>query len=117
MKALVGAFNQEKALVGAFSVIVQPVVKPMDSFTALLYTLARLLRVVRTQCGGRRDTLILLELVFMAASLLVCLATVLATLCSQVSHGSRVTCHVSAPRVKRSVMKWKCISPSLRRRV
>ena len=35
MKALVGAFNQEKALVGAFSVIVQPVVKPMDRFTAL----------------------------------------------------------------------------------
>ena len=29
MKALVGAFNQEKALVGAFSVIVQPVVEPM----------------------------------------------------------------------------------------
>ena len=36
MKALVGAFNQEKALVGAFSVIVQPVVKPMDRFTALV---------------------------------------------------------------------------------
>ena len=36
MKALVGAFNQEKALVGAFSVIVQPVVDPMDRFTALL---------------------------------------------------------------------------------
>ena len=36
MKALVGAFNQEKALVGAFSVIVQPVVEPMDWFTALL---------------------------------------------------------------------------------
>ena len=36
MKALVGAFNQEKALVGAFSVIVQPVVEPMDSFTALI---------------------------------------------------------------------------------
>ena len=35
MKALVGAFNQEKALVGAFSVIVQPVVEPMDRFTAL----------------------------------------------------------------------------------
>ena len=35
MKALVGAFNQEKALVGAFSVIVQPVVDPMDRFTAL----------------------------------------------------------------------------------
>ena len=36
MKALVGAFNQEKALVGAFSVIVQPVVGPMDRFTALV---------------------------------------------------------------------------------
>ena len=36
MKALVGAFNQEKALVGAFSVIVQPIVEPMDRFTALL---------------------------------------------------------------------------------
>ena len=35
MKALVGAFNQEKALVGAYSVIVQPVVEPMDRFTAL----------------------------------------------------------------------------------
>ena len=37
MKALVGAFNQEKALVGAFSVIVQPVVEPIDRFTALVY--------------------------------------------------------------------------------
>ena len=36
MKALVGAFNQEKALVGAFSVIVQPVVEPMEDYTALL---------------------------------------------------------------------------------
>ena len=35
MKAIVGTFNQEKALVGAFSVIVQPVVEPMDRFTAL----------------------------------------------------------------------------------
>ena len=35
MKALVGAFNQEKALVGAISVIVQPVVEPMDRFAAL----------------------------------------------------------------------------------
>ena len=35
MKALEGAFNQEKALVGAFSVIVQPVVEPMDRFAAL----------------------------------------------------------------------------------
>ena len=32
---MLGAFNQEKALVGAFSVIVQPVVELMDSFTAL----------------------------------------------------------------------------------
>ena len=36
MKAVVAAFNQEKALVGAFSVIVQPVVEPMDHFTALV---------------------------------------------------------------------------------
>ena len=35
MKALVGAINQEKALVGAFSVIVQPVVEPMEHYTAL----------------------------------------------------------------------------------
>ena len=36
MKALVGAFNQEKALVGAFSVIVQPIVEPMGRFTVLV---------------------------------------------------------------------------------
>ena len=36
MKALVGAFNQEKALVGAFSVIVQPVLEPMEHYTALV---------------------------------------------------------------------------------
>ena len=36
MKALVGAFNQEKALLGAFSVIVQPVVEPMEHYTALI---------------------------------------------------------------------------------
>ena len=35
MKALVGAFNQEKALVGAFSVIVQPVVEPVEHYTTL----------------------------------------------------------------------------------
>ena len=35
MKAVVAAFNQEKALVGAFSVIVQLIVEPMDRFTAL----------------------------------------------------------------------------------
>ena len=39
MKALVGAFNQEKALVGAFSVIVQEVVEPMDRFAALVLTM------------------------------------------------------------------------------
>ena len=39
MKVLVGAFNQEKALVGAFSVIVQPVVEAMDLFAALEMTL------------------------------------------------------------------------------
>ena len=37
MKAVVAAFNQEKALVGAFSVIVQPVVEPMDRFAALVW--------------------------------------------------------------------------------
>ena len=36
MKVLVGAFNQEKALVGAFSVFVQPVVEPMEHYTALV---------------------------------------------------------------------------------
>ena len=36
--ALLGIFNQEKALVGAFSVIVQPVVEPMDRFAALTTT-------------------------------------------------------------------------------
>ena len=36
MKALRGTFNQEKALVGAFSVILQPVVEPMDRFTAII---------------------------------------------------------------------------------
>ena len=36
MKAVVATFNQEKALVGAFSVTVQPVVEPMDRFAALV---------------------------------------------------------------------------------
>ena len=36
MIAVVAAFNQEKVLVGAFSVIVQPVVEPMDRFAALI---------------------------------------------------------------------------------
>ena len=41
MKALVGSFNQEKALVGAFSVIVQPVVEPMENYTALVMSYER----------------------------------------------------------------------------
>ena len=44
MKALVGAFNQEKALVGAFSVIVQPVVEPMEHYTALALTQLHLIQ-------------------------------------------------------------------------
>ena len=39
VEALVGAFDQEKALVRAFSVIVQPVVEPMEHYTALKSTL------------------------------------------------------------------------------
>ena len=39
MIVLAGAFNQEKALVGAFSVIVQPVVEPMEHYTALVLVL------------------------------------------------------------------------------
>ena len=46
MKALVGAFNQEKALVGAFSVIVQPVVEPMEYYTALVAILYRVMCTV-----------------------------------------------------------------------
>ena len=41
VKALVGAFNQEKALVGAFSVIVQPVVEPTEHYTALVQAVHR----------------------------------------------------------------------------
>ena len=36
MKAVVAAFNQEKALVGAFSVIVHLVVIPINRFAALV---------------------------------------------------------------------------------
>ena len=36
VKAVVAAFNQEKALVGAFSVLVQSVVEPMEHYTALV---------------------------------------------------------------------------------
>ena len=38
VKAVVATFNQEKALVGAFFVIVQLVVEPMDRFAALVTT-------------------------------------------------------------------------------
>ena len=51
VKALVGAFNQEKALVGAFSVIVQLVVEPMDSFTALVPTVCIYCTALRTKQG------------------------------------------------------------------
>ena len=46
MKAVVAAFNQEKVLVGAFSVIVQPVVEPMDRFAALVVSYLLCPRVV-----------------------------------------------------------------------
>ena len=36
MKAVVSTFNQEKALVGAFSMIAQPVVEPIECFAALI---------------------------------------------------------------------------------
>ena len=51
MKAIVAAFNQEKALVGAFSVIVQPVVDPMDRFTALITN--HNIRALRCRPGSR----------------------------------------------------------------
>ena len=47
MKALVGAFNQEKALVGAFSVIVQLVVEPMEHYTALVQKSTELIILIR----------------------------------------------------------------------
>ena len=50
MKAVGAAFNQEKALVGAFSVIVQPVVDPMDRFTALMERMKYC-----SGCGGDGD--------------------------------------------------------------
>ena len=39
LKELVGAFNQEKALVGAFSVIVKTDCESVDRFTALVLAL------------------------------------------------------------------------------
>ena len=44
MKVLVGTFNQEKALIGAFPVIVQPVVEPMEHYTALIQIINCIIR-------------------------------------------------------------------------
>ena len=48
MKAVVAAFNSEKALVGAFSVIVQPVVEPMEQYTALVWARAPTITITST---------------------------------------------------------------------
>ena len=48
MIAVVGAFNHEKDLVGAFSVIV----KPMDRFTALMVTPAAAAQL-QNRCGRK----------------------------------------------------------------
>ena len=45
MKALVGAFNQEKALVGAFSVIVLPVVEHCTALTSMWTGISSFCRV------------------------------------------------------------------------
>ena len=50
MKVLVGAFNQEKALVGAFSVIVQLVVEPMEHYTAPIRAAAPPAEVLHRVC-------------------------------------------------------------------
>ena len=49
-KQPLGAFNQEKALVGAFSVIVQPVVEPMEHYTALAPDVTQGLAVGQCWC-------------------------------------------------------------------
>ena len=49
MKVLIGAFNQEKALVGAFSVIV----KPMDRCTALVHALVCRMQGSRGEGGDK----------------------------------------------------------------
>ena len=57
MKAVVAAFNQEKALVGAFSVIVQPVVEPMDRFTALIIFIVQILYALLPQVFHKREVM------------------------------------------------------------
>ena len=49
VKALVGAFNQEKALVGAFSVIVKTDCETDGSFAALVWIFASKLQVSMTR--------------------------------------------------------------------
>ena len=49
VKVVVAAFNKEKALVGAFSVIVQPVVEPMDRFEALIVSVHVICEQTRLQ--------------------------------------------------------------------
>ena len=62
MKALVGAFNQEKALVGAFSVIVKPVVEPMDGFTALILIVMNTNVKMETTCFN--ESILKLQVVY-----------------------------------------------------
>ena len=81
MKALVGAFNQEKALIGAFSVIVQPVVEPIEHYTALAQVHAALANIrtsgqmlrdgsLARSYAQSRDALVLAETAFFDKSLL-----------------------------------------------
>ena len=57
MKVLVGAFNQEKALVGAFSVIVKPSRRFVASSSVLAAAGAVLVivTVLKFEAGGRRE--------------------------------------------------------------
>ena len=57
MKAVVADFNQEKALVGAFSVIVQPVVEPMEHYIALV------LIIIHTTYHQDQDVMANLQLI------------------------------------------------------
>ena len=52
MKALVGAFNQEKALVGAFSVIVETYCETDGSSAALVWTRLAVWRELDGGGGG-----------------------------------------------------------------
>ena len=54
MKAVVAAFNQEKALVGAFSVIVQLVVEPIEHYTALVNTFLLYLELLLEVIGDKQ---------------------------------------------------------------